>query len=94
MSFNQRRPAQLHTRQADPDTRLQKGQYEITVPTVGDRIAQTVAALALEARMESIFHNDSYGYRPRRSALDAVARCRQRCQKKDWVIDLDVQKFG
>ncbi|MCA1695121.1 MAG: group II intron reverse transcriptase/maturase, partial [Actinobacteria bacterium] len=63
------------------------------VPTVGDRIAQTVAALALDARTESIFHDDSYGYRPRRSALDAVARCRQRCQQKDWVIDLDVQKF-
>lgn len=63
------------------------------VPTVADRIAQTVAALALEARMESIFHPDSYGYRPHRSALDAVARCRQRCWKKDWVIDLDIQKF-
>src|SRR5205814_7694015 len=63
------------------------------VPTVADRVAQTVAALALEARTESIFHPDSYGYRPRRSALDAVATCRQRCWKKDWVIDLDIQKF-
>jgi RNA-directed DNA polymerase len=63
------------------------------VPTVADRIAQTVAAMALEARTESIFHDDSYGYRPRRSALDAVARCRQRCWAKDWVIDLDVAKF-
>ena len=63
------------------------------VPTVADRIAQTVVALALEARTESIFHDDSYGYRPRRSALDAVAQCRQRCWKKDWVLDLDVQKF-
>jgi RNA-directed DNA polymerase len=63
------------------------------VPAVADRVAQTAAALALEARMESIFHDDSYGYRPRRSALDAVARCRQRCWKKDWVIDLDVAKF-
>jgi RNA-directed DNA polymerase len=63
------------------------------VPTVADRVAQTVAAMALEARTESIFHEDSYGYRPRRGALDAVARCRQRCWEKDWVIDLDVQKF-
>jgi RNA-directed DNA polymerase len=63
------------------------------VPTVADRIAQTVAALALEARTESIFHEDSYGYRPRRGALDAVAKCRLRCQKKNWVLDLDVQKF-
>jgi retron-type reverse transcriptase len=59
---------------------------------VADRVAQTVAALALEPRMESIFHPGSYGYRPRRGALDAVARCRQRCQKKNWVVDLDVQK--
>jgi RNA-directed DNA polymerase len=69
------------------------GTRVLGVPTVADRIAQTVAALALEARTESIFHDDSYGYRPERSALDAVARCRQRCQKKNWVIDLDVQKF-
>ena len=67
--------------------------YAASVPTVADRIAQTVAALALEARTESIFHDDSYGYRPRRSALDAVATCRQRCWGKDWVIDLDVAKF-
>src|SRR5882672_3124697 len=63
------------------------------VPTVGDRIAQTVVALTLEARTEAIFHDDSYGYRPKRSALQAVERCRQRCWKKDWVLDLDVQKF-
>ena len=63
------------------------------VPTVADRIAQTVAAITLEPRMEAIFHDDSYGYRPRRSALDAVAKCRARCWRKDWVIDLDVAKF-
>jgi RNA-directed DNA polymerase len=63
------------------------------VPTVGDRVAQTVAALALEPRTEAIFHDDSYGYRPERGALDAVAKCRQRCWEKDWVIDLDVRKF-
>ena len=47
----------------------------------------------LEAKVEPIFHPDSYGYRPGRSALDAVAACRQRCWKNDWVIDLDIQKF-
>ena len=47
----------------------------------------------VEAEVEPIFHPDSYGYRPQRSALDAVATCRQRCWKYDWVIDLDVQKF-
>jgi RNA-directed DNA polymerase len=62
------------------------------VPTVADRVAQTVVALELEPRTESIFHDDSYGYRPRRSALDAIRRCRARCWKKDWVLDLDVQE--
>jgi RNA-directed DNA polymerase len=63
------------------------------IPTVADRIAQTVVALTLEPRMESIFHDDSYGYRPKRSPQDAVAKCRQRCWRKDWVLDLDVAKF-
>jgi RNA-directed DNA polymerase len=69
------------------------GTRMLGVPTVADRVAQTVAALALEPQMESIFHEDSYGYRPKRSAHDALARCRQRCWDKDWVIDLDVAKF-
>jgi RNA-directed DNA polymerase len=63
------------------------------VPTVADRIAQTVVAMYLERLVEPIFHPDSYGYRPRRSALDAVARCRERCWRNDWVIDLDVRAF-
>jgi RNA-directed DNA polymerase len=69
------------------------GTRMLGVPTVGDRVAQTVAALALEPRTEAVFHDDSYGYRPRKGALDAVAACRQRCWEKDWVIDLDVAKF-
>ena len=63
------------------------------IPCVGDRVAQTVVAAHLEKRVEPVFHPDSYGYRPGKSALDAVGKCRQRCWKKDWVIDLDVQKF-
>jgi group II intron reverse transcriptase/maturase len=63
------------------------------VPTIADRIAQTVVAARLEGKVEPIFHPDSYGYRPNRSALDAVAACRRRCWKYDWVIDLDVEKF-
>jgi len=63
------------------------------IPTVADRIAQTVVALSLEPRTESIFSDDSYGYRPGRSPLDAVAKCRERCWQKDWVLDLDVAKF-
>ena len=63
------------------------------VPTIADRIAQTVAAMFLEPLVEPRFHQDSYGYRPGRSQLDALAACRQRCWKYDWIIDLDVQKF-
>ena len=63
------------------------------VPTIADRIAQTVVARRLEPRMEKIFHDDSDGYRPGRSAIDAVAKCRARCWRYDWVVDLDVQKF-
>jgi group II intron reverse transcriptase/maturase len=63
------------------------------VPSVADRVAQTVVAGELEKRVEPIFHPDSYGYRPKRSALDAVAACRQRCWETDWVIDLDIAKF-
>jgi retron-type reverse transcriptase len=59
--------------QKHPDTCPQEGQYEITVPTVDDRIAQTVAAMYLEREVEPLFHPDSYGYRPGRSALDEVA---------------------
>src|SRR6476469_6087733 len=70
-----------------------EGTRVLGVPTVADRIAQTVVAARLEARVEPKFHPDSFGYRPRRSALDAVARCRERCWSSDWVIDLDIRKF-
>jgi RNA-directed DNA polymerase len=63
------------------------------VPTVADRVAQTVVALQLEPLVEPRFHPDSYGYRPSRSAHQALEACRARCWKYDWVIDLDVQKF-
>jgi RNA-directed DNA polymerase len=71
-----------------PGTRI------LGVPTVADRIAQTVVAARLEKAVEPVFHPDSYGYRPRRGALDAVAACRERCWAKDWVIDLDIRKFS
>jgi RNA-directed DNA polymerase len=56
-------------------------------------VAQTVAVLALEPNVEKVFLDDSYGYRPRRSPLDAVKVCRERCWKRDWVVDLDVRAF-
>jgi RNA-directed DNA polymerase len=69
------------------------GTRMLGVPTVADRVAQTVVARRLEGKVEAIFHPDSYGYRPGRSALDAVEACRRRCWKRDWVIDLDIEKF-
>jgi RNA-directed DNA polymerase len=69
------------------------GTRVLGVPTVADRIAQTVAAMYLEPLVEPRFHQDSYGYRPGRSQMDALVACRQRCWKYDWAIDLDVQKF-
>lgn len=70
-----------------------QGVRVLGVPTVGDRIAQTVVALTLEPRTEAIFHPDSYGYRPGKSAHDALAVCRERCWQKDWVLDLDIRAF-
>jgi RNA-directed DNA polymerase len=73
---------------------LQEGQYESSVPSVADRIAQTAAARLLEEKLEPIFHPDSYGYRPGRSAHDALAVTRKRCWKQDWVLDLDIRAFS
>jgi group II intron reverse transcriptase/maturase len=70
-----------------------QGIRTLGVPTVADRVAQTVVAVRLEKKVEPIFHPDSYGYRPNRSALDAVGVCRERCWKYNWVIDLDIRKF-
>jgi RNA-directed DNA polymerase len=70
-----------------------EGVRMLGVPTIADRVAQTVVAMYLEPLVEPRFHPDSYGYRPGRSAHDALAVCRQRCWKYDWAIDLDVQKF-
>lgn len=63
------------------------------IPTVSDRIAQMVVKIILEPILEQIFHPDSYGYRPERSAKQAVELSRKRCWKHDWVIDLDIKGF-
>jgi RNA-directed DNA polymerase len=70
-----------------------RGVRTLGVPTVADRVAQTVVKLYLQPEVEPVFHRDSYGYRPGRSALDAVGVCRKRCWKMDWVIDLDYAAF-
>ncbi len=69
------------------------GTRTLGVPTVADRVAQTVVAGHLSARVEPVFHPDSYGYRPGRSALDAVAACRRRCWEFDWVVEFDIRRF-
>lgn len=70
-----------------------KGVRRLGVPTVADRIAQTVVTMVLEPGAEKVFHPDSYGYRPGRSALDAVGVCKERCWEASWVIDLDIEAF-
>ena len=61
------------------------------VPTVADRVAQTVVKMWLEPRLEPIFDRDSYGYRPGRSALDAIAVTRRRSWDYDWVVEFDIR---
>jgi len=63
------------------------------VPTVGDRVAQTVAKEELEKILEPVFHFDSYGYRPCKSAHEALEQARRRCWEYDWVVDLDIKGF-
>jgi RNA-directed DNA polymerase len=67
-----------------------RGHWEFPV---ADRIAQTVVKRQLEPLVEPCFHQDSYGYRPGKSALDAVGVARQRCWRHAWVLDLDIQSF-
>jgi RNA-directed DNA polymerase len=69
------------------------GTRMLGIPAVADRVAQTVVARHLMRRVDPVFHPDSYGYRPGRSALDAVEKCRERCWKRNWVVELDIQKF-
>lgn len=63
------------------------------IPTVSDRIAQMVVQRDLEPIVEPLFHDDSYGYRPGRSAHQALSVARQRCWRSDWVLDLDIKSF-
>jgi len=69
------------------------GKRKLGIPTVADRIAQQVGKTKLEPELEPLFHADSYGYRPRKSAQDAVGQARERCWRNDWVLDLDIKGF-
>jgi len=71
----------------------QGGTRPLGIPTVSDRIAQGVVKDYLEPRLENIFHSSSYGYRPGRSAHDALLQCQQNCIKYAWVIDVDIKGF-
>jgi RNA-directed DNA polymerase len=67
------------------------GERVLGVPTVSDRVAQMVVKQVIEPEIESIFLPDSYGYRPGKSALDAVGITRKRCWKYDWVLEFDIK---
>jgi RNA-directed DNA polymerase len=67
------------------------GQRILGVPTVVDRVAQMVVKRVIEPKLDSVFHTDSYGYRPNKSALDAVGVTRERCWKYDWVLEFDIK---
>ena len=69
------------------------GLRPLGIPTVSDRIAQAVVKGYLEPELEKHFHPDSYGYRPGKSALDAVGVARQRCWRYAWVLDLDIKSY-
>ena len=67
------------------------GQRILGVPTVADRVAQVVVKRVIEPTLDPVFLADSYGYRPGKSALDAVAVTRERCWKYDWVLEFDIK---
>ena len=69
------------------------GKRKLGIPTVSDRIAQMVVKSKLEPVVDPLFVSDSYGYRPGKSAHDAVGQARQRCWNYDWVVDLDIRGF-
>ena len=69
------------------------GSRPLGIPTVADRIAQAVVKQVLEPELEEHFHPDSYGYRPGKSAHQAIGQARQRCWRYDWVLDIDIQSY-
>jgi len=66
---------------------------KLGIPTVGDRIAQMIVKMYLEPKVEPWFHPDSYGYRPKKSAIQALEVARKRCWKHNWVVDMDIKGF-
>ena len=69
------------------------GKRPLGIPTIGDRVAQMVVVMTIEPGIEPYFHEDSYAYRPNRSALDAVRKAKERSYTFHWVLDLDIKGF-
>lgn len=76
---------------AVPIPKKSGGTRILGIPTISDRIAQTVVKMVLEPKLEPVFDEDSYGYRPGRSAHDAIAVTRKRCWRYDWVVEFDIR---
>jgi RNA-directed DNA polymerase len=76
---------------AFPIPKKSGGERMLGIPTVADRVAQMVVKLTIEPTLDPIFLADSYAYRPKKSALDAVGATRERCWKYDWVLEFDVK---
>jgi retron-type reverse transcriptase len=76
---------------AVPIPKKSGGERILGVPTVADRVAQTVVKQLIEADLDAIFLADSYGYRPGKSALDAIGVTRKRCWKYNWVLEFDIK---
>ncbi len=66
---------------------------QLGIPTISDRVAQTVIKNQIEDRIDKVFHPNSFGYRPNRNAHQALDMVRKNCWKYDWVIDLDIKNF-
>ena len=67
------------------------GTRTLGIPTVADRIAQMTAKLYFEPTVEPFFHEDSYGYRPGKSAIQAIEITRKRCWRYNWVLEFDIK---
>ena len=76
---------------AVPIPKKNGGERILGIPTVSDRIAQTVVKQAIEPQIDPIFHKDSYGYRPHKSAIQAVGVVRERCWRYNWVLEFDIK---